>query len=129
MATDFNSLNLSGISDLARSEALSSKSSEMINNAKAKANMAKSAGGDEEINEELMDACKQFEAYMLEQIFKGYEETNKVFSKKDDSGSMGTMVNYFKDFAIQNISATASDTQSTGLAQMLYENMKRNYDL
>ena len=39
------------------------------------------------------------------------------------------MVDYFKDLTIQDIASTGADTQSTGLAQMLYENMKRNYNL
>lgn len=127
MGLDMNSFGVSGISQYAKNEALNS-ASDMVRNAKTKAENAKNAGEKEEVNQELMDACKQFEAYMLEQIFKGYEETNKVFSK-EKSGSMNTMVDYFMDFAIQDISATASDTQSTGLAQMLYENMKRNYGL
>ena len=128
MALDLNTFGVSGISQFAATEA-ANNASKMVTDARTKVNNAKSSGDSEEINEELMSACKQFEAYMLEQIFKGYEETNKVFSKDDDSGSMGTLVNYFKDFAIQDISSTASDKQSTGLAQMLYENMKRNYDL
>ncbi|MBE5858603.1 MAG: hypothetical protein E7301_00540 [Butyrivibrio sp.] len=128
MALDLNSLNVSGISQFATSKAIDN-ASKMVSDAKTKVDTAAKNGDKEEINEELMSACKQFEAYMLEQIFKGYEETNKVFSKDDDKGSMGTLVNYFKDFAIQDISSTASDKQSTGLAQMLYENMKRTYDL
>ncbi len=64
----------------------------------------------------------------MEQIYKGYEKTAKVFSK-DESGSMSKMVDYFKDLTIQDIASTGADTQSTGLAQMLYENMKRNYNL
>ena len=81
-----------------------------------------------EVDKELMDACKQFEAYFMEQIYKGYENTTKVFSK-DESGSMGKMVDYFKDLTIQDIASTGADTQSVGLAQMLYENMKRNYNI
>ena len=43
--------------------------------------------------DELLDACKQFEAYFLEQVFKEMEK------------------------------------QGLGIAQMLYEQMKRNYNL
>ncbi len=100
----------------------------MLSDATSKVNKAKSSEDKEEVNEELMDACKQFEAYLMEQVYKGYEKTVKVFSKEEDN-SMGTLVDYFKDITIQNITTMQSDTQSPGLAQMLYENMKRNYDL
>ncbi len=128
MALDLNSLNVSGLSQYAR-EAAADKSASMINDATAKVNKAKSSEGKEEINEELMDACKQFEAYLMEQVYKGYENTVKVFSKDEKDNSMGTLVDYFKDITIQDITTNQANNQSTGLAQMLYENMKRNYKL
>jgi flagellar protein FlgJ len=124
---DLNSLNISGLSQYA-AESASDKSARMLSDATSKVNKAKSSEDKEEVNEELMDACKQFEAYLMEQVYKGYEKTVKVFSKEEDN-SMGTLVDYFKDITIQNITTMQSDTQSPGLAQMLYENMKRNYDV
>ena len=125
MAMDMNSLNsLSGISQYASSQAASEK----INSAASKVRRIQTEEDKAQVDKELMDACKQFEAYFMEQIYKGYEKTAKVFSK-DESGSMGKMVDYFKDLTIQDIAATGADTQSVGLAQMLYENMKRNYNL
>lgn len=122
---DMNSLNsLSGISQYASSQAASEK----VNSAASKVRKIQTQEDKEQVDKELMDACKQFEAYFMEQIYKGYEKTAKVFSK-DESGSMGKMVDYFKDLTIQDIAATGADTQSNGLAQMLYENMKRNYNL
>lgn len=128
MALDLNSLNVSGLSQYAR-EAAGDSGAKAINEATAKVNKAKASEDKEEINEELMDACKQFEAYLMEQVYKGYENTVKVFSKDKEDNSLGTLVDYFKDITIQDISNTQSKTQSTGLAQMLYENMKRNYDV
>ena len=125
MAMDMNSLNsLSGISQYASSQAASEK----VNSAASKVRRIQTEEDKAEVDKELMDACKQFEAYFMEQIYKGYEKTAKVFSK-EESGSMGKMVDYFKDLTIQDIAATGADTQSNGLAQMLYENMKRNYNL
>ena len=125
MAMDMNSMNsLSGISQYASSQAASDK----INQAASKVRRIQTQEDKDQVDKELMDACKQFEAYFMEQIYKGYEKTAKVFSK-DESGSMGKMVDYFKDLTIQDIAATGADTQSNGLAQMLYENMKRNYNL
>ncbi|WP_051656790.1 rod-binding protein [Butyrivibrio sp. AE3004] len=124
MAIDMNSMNLSGISQYAASQTASEKASE----AASKAKRIQTDDDKAKADKELMDACKQFEAYFMEQIYKGYEKTAKVFSK-DESNSMGTLVDYFKDMTIQDIAATGADKQSNGLAQMLYENMKRNYDI
>ncbi|MCR5343502.1 MULTISPECIES: rod-binding protein [unclassified Butyrivibrio] len=125
MAIDMNSINnLTGISQYASSQAASDK----INSAASKVRRIQTDEDKAEVDKELMDACKQFEAYFMEQIYKGYENTTKVFSK-DESGSMGKMVDYFKDLTIQDIASTGADTQSVGLAQMLYENMKRNYNI
>ena len=78
------------------------------------------------VNEELMGACKQFEAYFLEQIFEEMEKSTKVFSDDEGDRPNSTLVNFFKDQTLQTITNQAADTQSTGLAQMLYTNMKNN---
>ena len=77
--------------------------------------------------EELMDACKQFEAYFLEQIFKGMEKT----VPKNESGDKSTenLLDYFKENTIQELAEQSTETNSLGLAQMLYEQMKRNYNI
>jgi flagellar protein FlgJ len=38
-------------------------------------------------------------------------------------------VDYFKDQTLQDICATSADMQSNGFAAMLYENLKRTYDI
>lgn len=76
---------------------------------------------------ELMDACKQFEAYFLEQCFK---EMMKTVGKEEfTSSSTSTLVDYYKDEMIKQVASDSTETNSLGLAQMLYEQMKRNYDL
>lgn len=77
-------------------------------------------------NDELMDACKQFEAYFLEQMFK---EMMKTIPESEESSSASGMVDYFKDQMVQNIATESTEQNSLGLAQMLYEQMKRNYGL
>ena len=78
-------------------------------------------------DDELMDACKQFEAYFLEQVFK---EMVKTIPESDSStGSTGSLVDYYKDQMIQNIASETTEQNSLGLAQMLYEQMKRNYGI
>ena len=81
-------------------------------------------------NDALLDACKQFEAYLWEQIYKEMEETTKVFSDDEDGDAYASnMVDYFKDAVIQQISSQTATEQSNSLAQMLYEQAKRNYNL
>ena len=77
--------------------------------------------------EELMEACKEFEAYFLEQMFK---EMAKTIPKNDnEDATTQRLVDYFKDNAIQQIAADSTESNSLGLAQMLYEQMKRNYGI
>lgn len=78
-------------------------------------------------DEELMDACKQFEAYFLEQMFK--EMLKTIPESEESSGSTSSLVDYYKDQMVQNIAADSTEQNSMGLAQMLYEQMKRNYGI
>ena len=76
-------------------------------------------------DDELMDVCKQFEAYFVEQMFKEMEKTvpkSAMGYNTDDQ-----LVNFFKDTLRQDLSSKAAEQQGLGLAQMLYEQMKRNY--
>ena len=81
-----------------------------------------------EQDEELLDACKQFESYLLEQVFKEMEKTVDCF-KEEDSDPNSTLVDYFKDNTLQELASDSTEKQGLGIAQMLYEQMKRNYNL
>lgn len=78
-------------------------------------------------DEELMDACKEFESYLLEQVFKQMEKTTNLFGEDESSQSSTMMVDYFKDSTIASLASQSTEQQSLGLAQMLYEQMSRNY--
>ncbi len=75
-------------------------------------------------DEELMDACKEFEAYFLEQMFKEMQKT--IPESEDEDATTAQLTDYFGDTMIQEIAKTSTDTNPLGLAQMLYEQMKRN---
>lgn len=79
-------------------------------------------------DEELMEVCKEFEAYFLEQVFKEMEKTTTIFNE-EESGSTSQLVDYFKDSTIAELAGESTDQNSLGLAQMLYEQMKRNYEI
>lgn len=75
-------------------------------------------------DDELMDVCKQFESYFLEQVFKQMAKTVDLTGDGDRSTS--NLVDFFKDNTIAELATQSTETNSLGLAQMLYEQMKRN---
>ena len=91
-------------------------------------NTAKTENADDDA---LFDACKQFEAYLWEQVYKEMEKTTKLFDDddKDESTYAANMTDYFKDMMVQQISEQTASESSNSLARMLYEQAKRNYNL
>lgn len=79
-------------------------------------------------DEELMDACKQFEAYFLEQMFKAMQKTVPNYSTDGMSGSSSSLMDYYKEQMIQKVAEESTEQNSLGLAKMLYEQMKRNME-
>ena len=78
----------------------------------------------------LFDACKQFEAYLWEQVYKEMQKSVDLFgTDKDQDQYASNMVDYFKDAVIQQISEQRASERSNSLAQMLYEQAKRNYNI
>ncbi len=90
----------------------------------------RNANGTDKAKEDdaLFDACKQFEAYLWEQVYKEMQKTVDIFSD-DEDGYASQMVDYFKDSVIQQISAQTATQGSNSLAQMLYEQAKINYNI
>lgn len=96
-------------------------------------------------DDELMEVCKDFEQYFVEQVIKSMEKMTDIdgdgegaslFStmagiSSTDSG-MSTLSGYFGDQYISELSGLLCDSengQDFGLAQTLYEQMKRNYSV
>lgn len=73
-------------------------------------------------DKDLMDACKSFESYMLEQVFKSMEST----VQKSEDEENNDYLNQFGDMQYEQYAKDATENQSIGLAQMLYESMKNN---
>lgn len=78
-------------------------------------------------DDELMNVCKQFESYFLEQVFK--EMTKTISLAETSSSANSTMMDYYKDQMIQTLASQSTEQNSLGLAQMLYDQMRRNYGL
>lgn len=80
--------------------------------------------------EELLDACKEFEAYFLEQVFKEMEKTVDAFKDENSASNYSnSMVDFFKGQTIQSLAEQSTKSQGMGLAQSLFEQMKRNYGI
>lgn len=79
-------------------------------------------------DDELMEVCQEFEAYFMEMIMKEMTKSTSLFGE-DSSGSNSALVSYFKDSAIADLAKEATKQNSLGLAQTLYEQMRRNYGL
>lgn len=82
--------------------------------------------------DELLSVCKDFEAYFVEQVFKSME---KMVPKDEDdstSSSSNSLTDYFKDGLVTQYASNASESnggEGLGIAQLLYEQMKRNYGI
>lgn len=75
---------------------------------------------DDATDEELMEACKSFESYFVEQVLKAMEKTT---GKTEEDGDY---LEVFKDNLYQEYAKMIADSQSLGLAQQFYDSIKRN---
>ena len=73
------------------------------------------------------DFSKEFEAYFVEQMFKAMMKT--VPTDSSTSNYTSTIMDYYKDEMVQKLAKDSTETNGLGLAQTLYEQMKRNYNL
>lgn len=96
-------------------------------------------------DDELMSVCKDFESYFVEQMLKSMEKMSKIDSDDDDNRSlfssmagitgtsdsgMNTLSSYFGGEMLSQLADSITESnggKGLGLAQTLYEQMKRNY--
>ncbi len=84
---------------------------------------------DADTDDEVMEACEQFEAYMIQQIFKNMQETAKIFSDDDEEedSTSSQYLDVFNDTYLEDIANTMMDNgQSLGLAKQLYDSIQMN---
>ena len=79
------------------------------------------ANKDKATDAEMLEACKEFETYMVEQVYKQMEKT---IMKADDEEN--EYEQYFGDYRIHEMAKQVSDQSNLGLANQLYQAMKRN---
>ncbi len=97
--------------------------SAVINNAKTSGiqNSINKVRTEDTTDEEMINACKEFEAYMVEQMFK--QAMNNIRSDEEDSSGYA---DFAYDLQAQQYAKMVSDSGDLGLARQLYESMKRN---
>lgn len=76
-------------------------------------------------DDELMDACKGFEAYFVQKIIE--QAKNSIAG--EDEEEQGEYMQYFGDLLNEQYANMIAESGSTGLAQQLYDAMKTNYSL
>ncbi|MCR5792811.1 MAG: rod-binding protein [Lachnospiraceae bacterium] len=112
----FNNYDLSNITSNSTgksAEAVSAAKAEGLKNSLDKNNL-KSAS-----DEDLMKVCKEFEAYLIEQMYKEMKATVK---SEDDEGEY---MKVFGDKLVQEYASATEEQGGFGIAQTLYESMKR----
>lgn len=75
-------------------------------------------------DEELMDACKSFESYLVEQVLSKVKDS--IVPKEEDENEYMKM---FGDKLYESYASMIADSGQLGLAQKLYESMKRDYKI
>lgn len=75
----------------------------------------------EATDEELMDACKEFESYLVEQVLKQVKESIPETEEEENQ-----YTEYFGDMMLQEYASAITEQGSLGIAQKLYEGMKNN---
>lgn len=72
-------------------------------------------------DEELMEVCKSFEAYFVEQVMK---EAKKMVQSEEEEEN--TYMQYFGDTLVQEYSDMIADTGGLGIAEDMYQAIRRN---
>ena len=75
-------------------------------------------------DEKMLDACKEFETYLWEQVLKSMKSSSEVFSTEKEDQT----VSYFKETAMTEVARQITEQNLGGnsLAMQMYEQMQRN---
>ena len=110
------SLTMDGLNALYGNDAMADKTTSTLGSDLSKAT-----------KDELMDVCKDFEAYFTEQMFKAMQKM--VPESENVSSSTKQLQEYYKEQMVQSFADQSAQGEGLGIAQTLYEQMKRNYGL
>ena len=91
----------------------------IYNNTSTELNSALAVDADNSTDEELLDACKQFEQYFVEQVIKEMKKTLPEGSFMGDN----EYASVYEDTYVQTMAEAITDSGQLGLAQQIYESM------
>ena len=74
--------------------------------------------------DELIEVCKDFESYFVEQVIKQMKDT--FTSDDDEDSTMSQYKDLYMDQAIETVADEMVDQIGESYTQTLYEQMKRN---
>ena len=123
----------SGMSDLITSGIGSYYMDSVSDTSSSTSELEKTLGSSDLSNasdDELMQVCKDFDSYFIEQMFKSMEKMIPKDEDEDESSSMSSMTDYYKEEMMSKYAEYASESdggKGLGIAQTLYEQMKRTY--
>ena len=109
--------NYSLNSVMSRINAFGNSASRTVNVEGALKNLDKNAS-----DEELMEACKSFEAYFVSQVMSRVKDAVAPSSEEENQ-----YMTLFKDKLYEAYADDIAQNGELGLAQQLYEAMKRDY--
>ena len=84
-------------------------------------NKLKGVSTENSTDEEMMEVCKEFEAYLVERVLKQMYE-----AMTDNEEEKGEYTSYFGDMMYQEYASQIAENGELGLAKQLYESMKQN---
>lgn len=82
----------------------------------------------ETTEEELLQVCKDFASYFVEEILKEVKE-NMMLEDEDEDSTLKTLTDFHMDSTIEVLADEVVDEIGESFTQQLYEQMKRNYNL
>ena len=72
-------------------------------------------------DEEMLESCKSFESYLIEQVVKQVKKS--VAGSEDEENSY---LSYFGDVLYEEVAEQLTESGQLGIANQLFEAMKRN---
>ena len=106
----------SDLADLYTKSAYDSKSTDAAN--KLTSSLSNLDGASDE---EMLEACKDFEAYFVEKLLKMMHDSVKSDEEEDNAYLL-----QFGDMRYEEYAKQIADSGELGIAQQLYEAMKKN---
>lgn len=78
--------------------------------------------------EELLQVCKDFESYFVEEILKEVKESLLSEEEEEDS-SNSTLTDFHMDSTVEILADQMVEQTGGAFTQQLFEQMKRNYNI